>query len=451
MKQTIIHAANRLSFIPPKFNRGMLAFARAIAPFYLRHLLGLRLEHCEGLKTLADEYRRFQRGDSRLIIVFRHVHVNDAQVIFYLINNLLPKQMRRRGRPLGEPLAKRPHAHFLYGRGVPLWAGKGLEFIFSRLGGVPVSHRKLERESIDIIRSYMSEGRFPVALAPEGQVTYHNRYVYEIEPGFAQLALWTAEAGGTGEVRVLPISQYYRYGDNPPAVLEKIFGAVEELTGLRSSAEDPKRRLQEYGSALLDRIESFYSRFYHLDIPPSPAGEFTRRRVEVLTDAVLALQEKKFGVKAPFNGFTPRIFTVRQAGWDRIFHLDPARRDERSRLDISMDDYIASEAFLFTRHLELVDLLSYMRPEYGLESDDPNMWIETALNLHDLSLRIQGGNISNRLEIKPVYVSLYIGEPISLSRPELSDPEVSLRTRRNFLVDEVSRQFEKFAYKAHRA
>jgi hypothetical protein len=448
VKQTIIHAENRLSFIPPQFNRGMLAFGRAIAPFYLRRLLGVRIERCEGLQQLADEYRRFSLGDSRLIIVFRHVHVNDAQVIFYLINNLLPKRMRRRGRPLGEPLPRRPHAHFLYGRGVPLWAGKGLEFVFSRLGGVPVSHRKLERESIDSIRSFISEGRFPVALAPEGQVTYHNRFVYEIEPGFAQLALWAAEDSGAAEVRVLPISQYYRYGDDPAAVLDTIFGAIEKSTGLRVEAKEPRARLKAYGSALLDRTETFYHRFYHLDFSFSMEGEFTRRRVEVLTDAVLALQERKFGVKAPYNGFTPRIFTVRQAGWDRIFHLDPAQRDERSKLDKAMDDFIASETFLFTRHLELVDLLSYLRPEYGIESDDPNRWIETALNLHDLSLRIQGGNISKRLDIKPTYVSFYIGKPISLSKTELSDPEISLRTRRNILVDEVSRQFEKFACQA---
>ncbi len=538
MRKRIQEAQKKLSFIPPKLNRGVLAFGRLIAPLYLRFALGLKMRKVEGIERLIDAYREFLEGKSKLILVFRHSHVHDAQVMFHLVNSILPKAARRSGKKL----RRRPHVHFLYGRGVPLWAGRYLAWIFSRIGAIPVSHRRLDRISIDMIRDFIISSEFPLALAPEGQVTYHNRYVYEIEPGFAQIALWAAQEleraqasrdqqktraansiaserkRGTGpgadRVVILPISQYYGYGDDPLQIFDDIVTRIEresaysllgerereqkeggaesengnmrvgELASTQVSPEGSaradyefearRRRLEVAGRYVLDLLEEFYRRFYHIDFEGASEGEeeeggneedgeapgtgFTRGRVEHITDALLRMQEERLGISAPYRGFTPRIFTVRQAGWRHVFRLDPKHRERRSELEKSTDDYVAAETDLFSRHLEVVDALSYLRPEYGTEYGDANMLVETALNLYDVTLRLRGGDISDRPDIRPTYVSVTVGDPVPLSTaedPAASSPSSagtepagaaqSMRSRRSELSRRVLEQFSEHA------
>src|SRR6056297_4092017 len=217
-----------LKFVAPRLNPLILHLARTFGPLYVKTVLGLRIHRPKQMDTLLQEYQQFARGSSKLIIVFRHVHVHDAQVLFYTLNNLLPNYARAQK----VRLTKRPHAHFIYGRGVPVWGGKHLEWLFSRLGGIPVHHRKLDRNGLDVVRSYMLQGEYPIALAPEGQVTYHNEIVYELEPGFAQLALWAKQ---DKDVRILPISQYYNYVHNNKKneTLLKLIYEIQEETGIK--------------------------------------------------------------------------------------------------------------------------------------------------------------------------------------------------------------------------
>ncbi len=461
MRKRVQSVKHKLDFIPPKLNRALLGFARLISTPYIRYALGLRIEEVEGIEKLSAAYRRYSSGESRLILVFRHVHVHDAPLIFQLVNKYLPRHARKEGKRL----PKKPHVYFLYGRGVPLWAGTWLTWLFSRMGGIPVSHRKLDRVSIDMIRRYNERGTYPIALAPEGQVTYHNRHVYEVEPGFAQIALWAAEDsfrnGQSRRVEIVPVSQYYRYGDEPLQELEKVLDAVEsELEGLTElypqaphrsntgSLEEAKKRLRTTGARVLNLVELFYRRNYHLHLShdgASRGGDFSRGRVEEISDAILSLLEERLGIRAPYREFTPRIFTVRQAGWNRIFRLDKREERHKNELRRSMEDYVATEADLLSRHLEVVDILSYLRPDYGVEEDEANMFVETALNLHDTCLRLRGRDISDRLEIRPSYASIQIGEILSISKEEYLSSSESVRTMRAEICEKIYEEFKRLA------
>lgn len=469
-----------LEFVPPKYNRTVLRLISWLAPFYIKKSLGLSIRPPEHMDRLAREYLDYFSDTSKLILVFRHVHVNDAQVIFYLLNKLLPAAARR----LNIRYPRRPHAHFLYGRGVPVWGGKWLEWLFSRMGGIPVFHRKLDRQGLDVVRAHLLNGRYPIALAPEGQVTYHNGIVNPIEPGFAQLALWAQadlETNRLGhDVRILPISQYYRYGRDGEKVLRELIGRLQAESGVYAAdiSGDPGRAesartaaaetldslrkvLEKTGAALFTRIEEFYRRYYGLkEFSGMNEGiidaECSRRRVERLVDAVLRLQERKFGIVHPPEGFTPRIFVVRQAGWNRIFrHHGTAAGESRQAqknlrsgpapLDRALGDFLAVEAGLFARHLELVDLMAYMQPEYALESNDVNRHIELALNLLDAVSRLEGGTIGQRYDVRPCEVSIRIGQPLSLRELDEAQPGMTIRQKRRQLIDEVTRQFIQMA------
>ncbi len=442
---------NTLKFIPPNLNPLVLHFARCAGPFYLKQVLGLRIKKPRYIDRLVQEYQRFFNNESKLILVFRHVHVNDAQVLFYVINNAAQKNAKKNVKRSGAKLARRPHAHFLYGRGVPVWGGKGLEWFFSRLGAIPVHHRKLDRQGLDVVRSYMMNGPYPIALAPEGQVTYHNEVVHEIEPGFAQLSLWAQQdlkrKGCSQDVRILPIAQYYRYGRNAPKVLLRLMQELQAETGIRvfTANELPypvQPVLKQLGAALFTKVEQFYQNYYGLsfdsDIQP---GECTRRRVERLVDAILCLQERRLGIFNPPKGFTPRIYIVRLADWNRIFVYDETLDANRSSLDAALDDYIAAEAGMFALHLEVVDLLAYMHPEYSIETNDINRHIEFILNLLDAVNRLKGGTIGQRENIRSCEVDVSVGTPISLSEISQQQPDSSSRKIRETLVNSVKTQF----------
>jgi hypothetical protein len=86
MRKLINQAQPRLRFIRPRLNRAVLALGRFISTAYVRFRMGVRIEAVHGIERLIDEYRRYNSGRSKLIVVFRHVHVHDAPVIFHLIN-----------------------------------------------------------------------------------------------------------------------------------------------------------------------------------------------------------------------------------------------------------------------------------------------------------------------------------------------------------------------------
>ncbi len=470
MKVKVNEARDVLRFVPPQLNSLLLKCARLLSPLYLRAALHLRVQPPQHIEPLLDEYKRFFEDESKLILVFRHVHVHDAQVMFHLFNNITHSQAKKRRIPY----PRRPHAHFLYGRGVPVWGGAYLEWVFSRLGGIPVHHRKLDREGLDALRRYMQQGPYPIALAPEGQVTYHNEIIYEIEPGFAQLAMWArydvSKAGGSQDVRILPISQYYDYGEEGVQIRSSLIDRLIKETGIElegqlESDQPATPILHQIGAQLLTEIENFYAHFYNLTaLAPQQQsghsitkdrsdaqykwGDCNRRRVEHLVDEVLKMQERRLGIQHPPTGFTPRIYIVRLAGWNRIFVRNSENAEQRTSaapLDQELQDFLATEAGLFARHLEVVDLLAYLQPEYALESDDANRHIEFLLNLLDAVNRLKGGTIGQRKHPGSTNVKLSIGEPISLNSLSTQKSNVSDRQLRSELVERVQKQFEVLA------
>ncbi|MFW5727639.1 MAG: 1-acyl-sn-glycerol-3-phosphate acyltransferase [Spirochaetia bacterium] len=447
-----------LRFVPPRLNPLVLGLARVLVPGYLRSALHLRMQEPGNIDTILHEYQHFFQEESKLILVFRHVHVHDAQVMFYLFNTVVHTQAKKKG--IRYPY--RPHAHFLYGRGVPLWGGAYLEWLFSRLGGIPVHHRKLDRQGLDAVRRHMAEGRYPIALAPEGQVTYHNQVVHDIEPGFAQLAMWARhdveQAGQTQDVRILPISQFYDYGEDGMQIRGELVDKISRELGIDFSAQlrqsgGIRPVLWNIGIQLLSKIETFYADYYQVDFSDRDSGseykhECTRQRVEQLVDGLLKMQEQRLGIHHPPKGFTPRIYIVRLAGWNRIFvreNNSQPTEQQKAPLDRELQDYIAAEAGLFARHLEVVDLLAYLQPEYALESDDANRHIEFLLNLLDAVNRLKGGTIGQRMHPRSCTVKLNIGTPISMEHLSARKAELSNRQLRKELVERVREQFSRLA------
>ena len=186
-----------LAFIPPQLDGRVLAGARRLLPLWLRRA-GLRGVQVDGMERLQVAMEAFQGGRSRLLLAFRHPSLDDPAVLAHLLWVDLARAGRASGGPGGSPGGRRhfrprPHAQFLYDRGIPLWAGAWMGWLLSHLGGCSIQRSKLDLPALRTARALLLDGPHPFAVAPEGATNGHNEVISRLEPGAAQLALWTAD------------------------------------------------------------------------------------------------------------------------------------------------------------------------------------------------------------------------------------------------------------------
>ena len=399
-----------------RVRQGLVSLFRLISPLYLHALLGFSSVELRHPERLVKAYRDFFDGKTRLLIAFRHPYGDEAQLMGYVIGKLVGKEAAR----LGVKLRRPPHAHFIHGYEVPLWAGAFERWLLPRVGAVPVYHTKLDTKSIGRIRSLMKDGEYPIALAPEGQVSYSSETIPRLESGAAHICAWCvddlARAGRDENVVILPISVHHRWGPASEKQLDTLIGTIERQCGIGSpSGASPSSasrfdRLSAAADSILAIAERYYTKFNGASLPrlgnPSRA-----ERLNDLREAALCAAERAFSLK-PDGDAIRRVYKIRQAGWDRIFRADIENLDSLPLLERSLADRVAGEAWYASRHMELVDLAYYLDFE-RLKPDDPlELFIETAQNYYDLIARLEGGNISSRIGIRKKKATVIVGEPI---------------------------------------
>ncbi|MGA1626446.1 MAG: lysophospholipid acyltransferase family protein [Prochlorothrix sp.] len=425
-----------LTFIPPAFNGGVLRLTQALLPILLRpnHIRSIDVSH---LDRLHSAYRAFQRGDTRLILAFRHPSVDDPLVLFRVVSHHLAQADRRHTPSLSKPF----HSHFLYDRGIPLWAGDWVGWLYSQLGGVPIHRGKLDMQGLRTARQLIGSGQFPFAVAPEGATNGHNDILSPLEPGVAQLAFWAAEdlqtAGRSPEVMVLPIGLRYHYLQAPWTAIDRLLTTLETNVGLSpltqpdrhlpsppSLTTDPDRcryqRLYRLGLHLLDHLEQFYRRFYHCDFPPldpDPAASSLDLpiRLQRLLNQALGVAEVYFGLKGK-GDIISRCRRLEQAGWDWIYRDDLDDRARLSALERGLADRVAEEAALRLWHMRIVESFVAVTGSYVREQPSADRFAETSVLIWDLITRLTGeGNPLVRPQLGPKRVTVTIGEPLSIA------------------------------------
>jgi hypothetical protein len=437
-------ARERPSLIAPRLDPFALWVIRRIGPAYVKAVLGIRgLEFIHG-DRLVRAFRDFQARASRLLIAFRHPYGDEPQLLSYAIVDGLPKEARR----LSLPLSAKPHAVFIHGYEVPLWSDAITRWILPRSGAMPVYHARLDSGGMERIRKSLADGPYPLALAPEGQSSYHSEAVLRLEGGTMRLARWCAgdlaAAGRKERVEILPVSIHCRF-EADDARLDSFIGRLEERIGARGGKIDAAQRLLAIFGVLLSRAEAYYrngfARASRDAAAPGPEAvdpeAIEARRAAVMRSA-LERGEAAFGLE-PRGDHIDRVYRIRQEGWDRIFPVDglPAR-GSYSR---ALADRRAAEAWHASRHMELVDLLFYMDARYLDGSPSRDRRAEFACNLADLASRLLGGNLSDRKNPFKRRVVMAIGEPIRVGPGRGSGPgEADLRRAYEECIREYQRE-----------
>jgi len=411
-------AALRRPLAESRVRHWIPALLRLLGPAYARFALGLDSLELRGAERLVEAWRDHQEGRARLALAFRHPYGDEPQLLGYAIGAELPRAAARMGRPLPLP----PHARFVHGYEVPLWSGPLVRWLLPRAGALPVYHVKFDQASVARLRAAYRDGPYPIALAPEGQISYRSETLPRMERGALRLGFWCAEElrrADRGErVLVLPISVHYDFDEGGIGRLERLVAETEAAAGIAAPGAAPatlasmKSRLVSLDARLIEIAEGYYGIAHRgPDIPPRDA------RLDAVLEEALRRAEATLGL-APEGDRIARVYRIRQEGWDR---QRPSSTPKGGPLARRLADRAAGEAWYAMRHMELVDLCHYLDSAY-LEGGGPSpggpsfgRLVEAACSLADLASRLLGGDISDRPSPLRKKATLIVAEPLDMT------------------------------------
>ncbi len=435
MPKTIHSTQPPLKFVPQRFNPLILQILQWLLPIALRFRTrpwlpaGIVNIEAKNVEVLIELYQRFQAGNIRFLLAFRHPEVEDPLCMLYLLSHIVPKVARQKGITLQSLV----HSYFLYDRGMTVWAGDWLGWLFSRVGGVPVRRgRRLDRQAIQTARELFANGKQPIAVAPEGGTNGHSGIVSPLEPGVAQMAFWCAEdlqkANRTETVVIVPIAIQYRYVEPPWSKLDWLLNKLEADSGLvvteinqGNGEEIYYQRLCRLAEYLITEMEEFYRRFYHQDIPKTISidesatpNQVLIARLHRLLDKSLQVAEQYFGLQAQGN-FIDRCRRLEEAGWSYIYREDLPDINALPPFKRGLADWIAEEADLRMQHMRLVESFVAVTATYIQEQPTAERFAETALLVFDLISRIKDTTLPGRPRLGLRQAQITVGEPISVT------------------------------------
>jgi hypothetical protein len=436
LTDTITRVQPPLEFIPPAFNSTVRQVVAWAFPFVTRSQTTVRQIEAENVETLVDLYRQFQDGKVRFLLAFRHPSATDPYCVGHLIWRLVPNVAKQQSVSLKRPV----HSHFMYDRGIPIWAGSWVTWLYPRLGGIPIRRGKIDLMGLKTARDIFANGAFPLAAAPEGATNGHNEIISPLEPGVSQLGFWCVEdmikAERSEQVLIVPLGIEYRYVTPPWAAVEAIITELEADVGIEPLNLSQAQRLDEsilykrlyhLGEHLLSVMEGFYTRFYHKDLstpsqvvkseslesPSKESDEIFAARLTRLLNVALQVAEEHFNLQ-PRGSVIDRCRRLEQSAWDCIYRED-LKIETASPLEKGLADRVAEEADLRVWHMRLVESFVAVTGNYVRKNPTVDRFAETTLLIWDMVTRIKGGNPFDRPKLGHQKAFIKVGDPISVS------------------------------------
>jgi hypothetical protein len=432
MPDLITRVQPPLEFIPPAYDPLLRRVFDWGLPVITRWRTSIHHIEVQNIETLVGLIQQFQQQQIRLLLAFRHPSADDPFCLAQLLWKRVPTASRQMGIDLKMPI----HAHFIYDRGIPLWAGEWTSSLYAKLGGTPIHRGKIDLVGLRSARDLFANANLPLIAAPEGATNGHNEVVSPLEPGIAQLGFWCVEdlrkANRSEQVIILPIGIQYEYMTPPWQAVERILTQLEVDTGIPTGGLTPAERLDEtllyqrlyrLGEHLLSTMEQYYKRFFHktLIIPEtdseadsvsSPNAAFANR-LNALLNAALQVAEEHFSLQ-PKGSVIDRCRRLEQAAWDCIYR-DDLQLETISPLERGLADRVAEEADLRVWHMRLVESFVAVTGKYVQDKPTVERFAETTLLVWDMLCRIKGGDPFKRPKLGAQKAVLTMGEPINIS------------------------------------
>ncbi|MDR2746399.1 MAG: 1-acyl-sn-glycerol-3-phosphate acyltransferase, partial [Treponema sp.] len=396
----VIKALPAIDTAEPRISPWFIALVRFICRPYLAGFIGnARIspdENAAGILIPAME--RALSKKSRCVIAFRHQNGWEPQVLMWFTLYRFAKFAKKRGFRFSLP----PRILFVHGYELFRWGGPLIRFALPRFGAMPIHHAKLDSAGLKRIYRRLREGPYPLAIAPEGQVSYTLAEEPRVESGTVRIALTVAEqllermgkndtrteAENCPAVEILPVSLYPEYGRNALIAAERLLRRVECICGIKDapSASGPEgfdvSRLNGRFLRCREIILALNEKRYGLDRRDAAGDrENFGARLDAVIEAALQSAAAILRIDRPPGDTINRLYAIRQICWDRIFpentDLSALPALERAFLDLR-----AGEAWYAARHMELADFSFYFRMPPG---KSPASVVEYAQNLYDFA------------------------------------------------------------------
>ena len=447
-----------LAFIPTAYSPWVMSVVRWLLPILLRFRIrpwlpaGISRIEVENVDRLVDLYAQLEAGQARFLMSVRHVEVDDPLSGLYLCSRAVARAAKARGIKLKQPV----HTHFLYERGMTIWAGRFVGWLLSRIGGVPIRRgRRPDWVGLKAARKLLSEGDMPMVVAPEGATNGHSERMGPLEPGVAQLGFWCAEdlahANRSESVYIVPIGVQYRYEQANWYRLQNLLFQLEVRSGLAksnsaeqlapSADKDCYLRVLRLGEHLMSAMEAFYDRFYPQSVEESVEEKFAKRqsaeeeqsiedesssdaisaedlecsrRLQSLLNRALRAAESFFNL--PSKGtFVDRCRRLEEASWQAIYREDLPELSTLSALEKGLADWAAQEASLRELHMRIVEGFVAVDSTYIKEKPSFERCVEMTLLMFDMLERLAGSKLPGRPRLGKRWVKLTVQPPIAVS------------------------------------
>jgi 1-acyl-sn-glycerol-3-phosphate acyltransferase len=434
LPQTVRTVQPPLTFLPHQLDPMVIRVVQFLLPAWMRYKLSIASIQTKDLETLVDLYQKFQAGDLRMLLAFRHPGTADPFVMAHLLWYAVPQTAKRMGVKFKQPV----RSFFMYDRGIPLWAGEFVSWLFPRLGGTSIFRGKADRKGLRAARDLLSNGPIPLSVAPEGGTNEHSELVAPLEPGVAQLGFWCTEdldkAHRSEQVYIVPIGIQYAYINLEWSRLESLLTEMEASAGVSQGAPIPTGlilapqadllygRLLRLSDRILDVMENFYTRYYHRTFPeiapidPEAKGcccqnQYLAARLKSRLEIALQVAEDYFG-QTPKGTLSDRCRQLEQAGWNRIYRDDI---DQLSPLEKGLADWLAEEASIKLGHMRLVERLSSVTGHYILQKPTVSRFAEVILIVWKVIENLKGGNPHKPPNLGLKSLRITAGQPLSVT------------------------------------
>ena len=409
-KRPIVKASPNLRLPEPKVSKFLIPFLRPLGRLYLFLFYGTARFVLLDDRLFFDAFRRALAGESRCIIAFRHPNGGEPQLLSWFFLFKLKSLAARKG----VRFVRRPHAVCVYTYEVVRWGGWPTRFVMPRIGAMPVHHAKMDSKGMARILKAIVEGPYPLALAPEGQVSYITDAVPRLEQGVIRIGFNAAQRlsgkGGDCPVEILPVSVSFRYGPWGRMAMELLLRKIEKISGF-SYGDREKPPFAERLRSCRDHILEVNEVRYRIEGDASLSFE---ERLDKVINAALETAEQMLGIKGEGESFS-RMYRVRQLCWDRIYKPEQETLEHISHVERNVMDLRAGEAWYIGRHQEIVDFCWYFRCPLPTEETALHNKIEYVQNLWDFANRTMGGAFPDRKNIFPRKVIIQAAPVINLS------------------------------------
>jgi hypothetical protein len=409
---------------PPKANQFILKIIRLLTPFWLRWQCGIKQIETRYIDRLVEATKKFQDGKSRYMLAFRHPTTDDPFAMLYLLAYAVPEQARE----MGIKLTTQPHSGFVYDRGISLWAGDYINWLFPALGGISIFRGKLDRPALNLMRQQITNGSFPLSMAPEGGTNGKSETVAELEPGIAQIGFWAAEdlqkEGRTEELLIIPVGIQYEYSDDAWGKIDQTIATIEKECGIvKPAINDGNRyqRLYDLGSYLVAWVNDYYRGLYgnYAKINRDNTNpDNLAANLQELADHILSVAEMSFGIKAKGSPID-RCRRLEQAGWDRIFRNDIKNIEQLSEMERGFADQLALEASYSNWHMRIAESIIGVTSDYVRQRPSASRYIEVLKLMWSVLQRITERNKESAFKETPNFgdrkLTISVAEPLSVS------------------------------------